>query len=136
MSAASPVRNVELALDLADFGAVTLRVSVSGPALTVRVSAERADTVHALQRERDALTDALEQAGYDAEIVAIDMRPQSAGGAATPAPGAAAAFGGFLDDADSRRFDQGRPRPRPPRSDADTDSADRIGDRRAGLLYV
>jgi hypothetical protein len=69
-----PVRDVALKLEVPDHGALNVRMSLNGRALTIRLSAERDETAHRLRHDRDALSHLLRQAGYDANIVAIEGR--------------------------------------------------------------
>jgi hypothetical protein len=98
----SPVRVLNVRVDLQGHGAVHVRLALRGDALSLRVRADSEEIVDKLRQEQARLSDALSAAGYDPEIVAIDARKaetplfsrndptNAAGGNASPADHGAA----------------------------------------------
>jgi chemotaxis protein MotD len=69
----SPVKMLTLHLDPPDLGAVTVKMRLTGDAVEIRLSADRAETAQLLKSERSALTDIMQSAGYKFDIAAIDQ---------------------------------------------------------------
>lgn len=74
-----PVRILRLQLQPEELGLVTARLRIVGGVLELRLTADRQQSVEALQRDRDGLIESLRQAGYKAEIASIEFsRPPAA----------------------------------------------------------
>ncbi len=116
-----PVRDVAVKLDIPDHGVLNVRMSLQGNALTVRLNAEREETAHRLRHDRDALSHLLRQAGYDANIVAIEGKRPAAALTQHAPPQTASAPGGHQtgsggassgsEQRDAHAFDQQPQRP-------------------------
>ncbi len=85
---AEPVRTIVLNLDMREYGALDLRISLRGSSVSVQLKAERAETAQALARDDASLRDLLHRAGYDVQQLQVDRRD-----AAQPRSGDAATFG-------------------------------------------
>ncbi len=134
--ALAPVREIALNLDLGALGGLTVRMTITGQSLTVRLTAEHDEAVHALHRDRAALEHILERAGYDADIVTVGMRAPDP---AASAPGPTAAFDAGVASGDpSGRGGENRPRPQPRSHSEAGDGGDPAGpsDRTVRGLYV
>jgi chemotaxis protein MotD len=77
-----PVRILKVALDPAELGHVTVNLRLAGETLDMTVTAERAETVSMLDRDRHLLSRMLEASGYSANDVTI----QSASTTLQPTP--------------------------------------------------
>jgi chemotaxis protein MotD len=71
-AADKPLRMLTLELDPPNLGAVTVRMRMAGDAVEIRLTADKLETMHMLQKERGALSDAMQSAGYTFDIAAID----------------------------------------------------------------
>jgi hypothetical protein len=76
--ASTPVRIVAVTLDTAEHGALDVRMSLSGDALTVHLRCERRETAESLRNDSAALGDLLRSHGYDATIVRVETRHTAA----------------------------------------------------------
>jgi flagellar hook-length control protein FliK len=77
----SSLKTLDLQLDPQDLGAVSIRLNLSATGLTVEVQASQAATADLLEKDRRALTDGLNGAGYAVSGVEISFAPSN--GAAT-----------------------------------------------------
>lgn len=68
------VKVLNLELKPANMGSVTVRIALKDNAITVHLEAQRAETLAVIEREREALTNALTSAGYS--IDSITAAPQ------------------------------------------------------------
>ena len=66
-----PLRILKLALEPPELGRVTIRLRLTGRALDVTVTAERAETASVLDRDRHLLSKILSASGYSAEDIKI-----------------------------------------------------------------
>lgn len=83
---AGPVlRVLEIQLEPAELGTVSVRMSLRGNALEVHLAADRADTARLVQQDRDALSDRLQAAGYAVDALVIQAKETDRAGAAPPA---------------------------------------------------
>ncbi len=94
--ATGPMRTIAITLDTADHGALDIRMTLKGRALTVHLKADRAETADALTRDKASLHDLLHRAGYDADIVKIDRRDAQALPIADPARAQQQQLGGSM----------------------------------------
>ena len=107
-----PVRILTLQLDPPDLGAVTVKMRLTGDAVEIRLTADSAETTQLLQRERTALSDIMQSAGYKFDIASIDQsrstdtnagagqqQPQSDQRQSSPQPNG----GSQINDANSER---------------------------------
>lgn len=81
LPAGGAVRVMTLRLDLPDHGSVHVRMALRGDAMSLNLSADRAETAKRLDHDRDRIERALQAGGYDADIRAVDVRraePQAA----------------------------------------------------------
>lgn len=67
-----PVRMMTLELDPPNLGSVTIKMRLAGDSVEVHLTADRLETTNLLRRERGALSDAMQSAGYSFDIAAID----------------------------------------------------------------
>ncbi len=144
------VKVLNLELKPANMGAVTIRIALKDNAIVVHLEAQRSETLQVIERERQALTNALAAAGYSVD--GITAAPQgdagrSLGGAfaglgqpgSTAQQGAAFGAGQGLasssgGEGGSAQAGGGHPSHRPPPDDNDTGGG---GVRRGGDgLYV
>ena len=106
-AASEPVRAVTLNLDMREYGAVDLRISLKGNAVSIQLKADRAETADALARDDASLREVLHRAGYDTQQLQIDKRDTAGprgGDAATSAsqqPAGGAGSGASSGHADS-----------------------------------
>lgn len=68
-----PVRILRIQLQPEELGLVTARMRIVGGVLELRLTADKAQSVEILQRDRDGLLDSLRRAGYTAEIASIEF---------------------------------------------------------------
>jgi flagellar hook-length control protein FliK len=68
-----PLKVLEIALDPADLGTVTVRMHLAGDALRLHVTAERSETAALLDRDRDRLAKVLHAAGYKLDAVSLHI---------------------------------------------------------------
>jgi chemotaxis protein MotD len=68
------LRVLEIQLEPAELGTVSVRMSLRGSALEVHVAADRADTARLVQQDRDILSDRLQAAGYTVDRLLIQAR--------------------------------------------------------------
>lgn len=73
----APVRIVELALQPASLGALSITLRLTGAGLRVTVSASSRETAELLREDREALAALIEGAGYDASEVIVSHRPST-----------------------------------------------------------
>lgn len=66
---------VEVRLDLPEHGVLHVRMTLAGGALSLRLRADRDETVHRLRHDRDELSAILTRAGYTADVLTIQSRP-------------------------------------------------------------
>jgi chemotaxis protein MotD len=71
---AQVLRVLEIRLEPAELGTVSVRMSLRGSALEVHVAADRADTARLVQQDRDVLADRLQAAGYSLDTLVIQAR--------------------------------------------------------------
>lgn len=78
----SPVKVLHIQLQPAELGTITVRMSLHDGELRVHLDADRHETAHRLQNDRDALSSVLRSAGYRIDGVAIQFAGSdtSAGG--------------------------------------------------------
>jgi hypothetical protein len=134
--AGGPTRTVDMAIDLPDLGRVTLRVWLNDSALRLRMTAGNAEAVRRLQDERAALTTMLRVAGYEPDVLPVNVQAPDgfagmAGGQSAPGSGAQAnsTSGGASGGAPGWTLDgetQG----------SNAEAVDPGGDVRLGALYV
>lgn len=74
-SSEGTVKVLSLELKPANLGAVTVRIALKDNAVTVHIEAQRHETLAVIEREREALTGALQSAGYSVD--GITAAPQS-----------------------------------------------------------
>ena len=127
---------MEIRLDLAEHGALHVRMTLAGSALSLRLRADREETVHRLRHDHDELSAILTRAGYSADVLTIQSRPaegaslsqsmQSGGQQAATGDGAAH---GQREQRQSQQQTSGSPKQNP------DDHAPRR-DRPSGGLYV
>jgi chemotaxis protein MotD len=67
-----PVRMMTLELDPPNLGTVTIKMRLAGDSVEVHLTADRVETTNLLRKERGALSDAMQSAGYSFDIAAID----------------------------------------------------------------
>ena len=81
-------RVMQVALEPAELGVITVRMQLAGDTLRLHVSAERGGTASLLERDRDQLAKVLHSAGYDIENVTIriDADRSAAGGPQSTSP--------------------------------------------------
>jgi hypothetical protein len=72
------VKVLNLELKPANMGAVTIRIALKDNAIVVHLEAQRSETLQVIERERQALTNALSAAGYSVD--GITAAPQSEAG--------------------------------------------------------
>jgi hypothetical protein len=142
VAAGGPVKVLTVRLDLADRGALDVRMIADGSALTIHVRTEKDETARHLHNDRDELTSLLRGAGYDANIATIESRRADAGPGPSGQPAAAGPAGTPNGDQGGGAFQEPRQQGREggtfPFSDQretshDTSKSDGRG---AGLLYV
>ncbi len=80
-ASSASLKTLDLQLDPQDLGAVSIRLNLSATGLTVEVQASQIGTADLLEKDRRALTDGLNGAGYTVSGVEISFAPSS--GAAT-----------------------------------------------------
>lgn len=80
-----PLRILKVALEPPELGRVTIRLRLTGRALDVTVTAERAETASALDRDRHLLSKILTASGYSAEDIKVHA-PAPSLSAAAPTP--------------------------------------------------
>jgi hypothetical protein len=142
VAASGPVKVLTVRLDLADRGALDVRMIADGSALTIHVRTEKDETARHLHNDRDELTSLLRGAGYDANIATIESRRADAGPAPSgqpAAPGPASTPNGYQGGgAFQEPRQQGREGGTFPFSDQRETSHDtsKPDSRGAGLLYV
>lgn len=102
-----PMRVIVVALDPAELGRVTVRLRSDGDALSVQVTAERAETSALLQREHHLLKDILGAHGQF-EDVAVQVQPASTAQSAGAPAGFDAARGGPFPQFSSGQGEGGR----------------------------
>jgi flagellar hook-length control protein FliK len=73
----SSLKTLDLQLDPQDLGAVSIRLNLSATGLTVEVQASQVATADLLEKDRRALTDGLNGAGYAVSGVEISFAPSS-----------------------------------------------------------
>ncbi|MEJ0051809.1 MAG: flagellar hook-length control protein FliK [Methylovirgula sp.] len=71
------LKTLNLQLDPQDLGAVSIRLNLSATGLTVEVQASQIGTADLLEKDRRALTDGLNGAGYTVSGVEISFAPSS-----------------------------------------------------------
>ncbi len=76
----SSLKTLDLQLDPQDLGAVSIRLNLSATGLTVEVQASQAATADLLEKDRRALTDGLNGAGYAVSGVEISFAPSNGTG--------------------------------------------------------
>jgi chemotaxis protein MotD len=78
----SPVKVLHIQLQPAELGTITVRMSLHDSELRIHLDADRRETAHRLQTDRDALSSVLRSAGYRVEGVSIQVAgaDASAGG--------------------------------------------------------
>jgi hypothetical protein len=141
VAAAGPVKVLTVRLDLAESGALDVRMVADGSALTIHVRTEKDETARRLHNDRDELASLLRGAGYDATIATIESRRTDAGAPPSgqpAAPGPAVTSQGDQGGAFQEPRQQGRgghafPFAGERETSHDTSKPDGRG---AGLLYV
>jgi flagellar hook-length control protein FliK len=73
----SSLKTLDLQLDPQDLGAVSIRLNLSATGLTVEVQASQVATADLLEKDRRALTDGLNGAGYTVSGVEISFAPSN-----------------------------------------------------------
>jgi hypothetical protein len=144
------VKVLNLELKPANMGAVTIRIALKDNAIVVHLEAQRSETLQVIERERQALTNALSAAGYSVDGITAAPQGEAGrslggafGGLGNPGPtaqqgpssgqgqGLAGSSGGQGGSAETGG---GHPSYRPPPDDKDTGGG---GIRRGGDgLYV
>jgi chemotaxis protein MotD len=81
------LRVLEIQLEPAELGTVSVRMSLRGSALEVHVAADRADTARLVQQDRDILSDRLQAAGYSLDTLVIQARDPDRAAALSAASG-------------------------------------------------
>jgi hypothetical protein len=74
---------MEIRLDLPEHGALHVRMTLAGGALSLRFRADRDETAHRLRHDRDELSAILTRAGYSTDVLTIQSRPADS---AAPSP--------------------------------------------------
>jgi hypothetical protein len=69
-----PIRMLEVALDPAELGRVTVRMRLTGRTLELNVTAERAETASLLERDRHLIGKILEAGGYSADEIRVQTQ--------------------------------------------------------------
>jgi hypothetical protein len=142
VAASGPVKVLTVRLDLADRGALDVRMIADGSALTIHVRTEKDETARHLHNDRDELTSLLRGAGYDANIATIESRRADAGPGPSGQPAAPGPGGTPNGDQGGGAFQEPRQQGREggtfPLSDQRETSHDtsKPDGRGAGLLYV
>lgn len=75
-----PVRMMTLELDPPNLGSVTVKMRLAGGSVEVHLSADRLETTQLLRQERGVLSDAMQSAGYNFDIAAIEHARAPDGG--------------------------------------------------------
>jgi hypothetical protein len=141
VAAAGPVKVLTVRLDLAESGALDVRMVADGSALTIHVRTEKDETARRLHNDRDELASLLRGAGYDATIATIESRRTDAGALpsgqpATPGPAVTSQGdqgGAFQEPRQQGRGGHAFPFAGERETSHDTSKPDGRG---AGLLYV
>jgi hypothetical protein len=141
VAAAGPVKVLTVRLDLAESGALDVRMVADGGTLTIHVRTEKDETARRLHNDRDELASLLSGAGYDATIATIESRRTDAGAPPSgqpAAPGPAVTSQGDQGGAFQEPRQQGRGGHAFPFADQRETSHDtsKPDGRGAGLLYV
>jgi chemotaxis protein MotD len=143
-----PTRILSLKLDPPEYGTLTLRIQLTGKALSVQLHSDREATVRLLSRDREQLSATLAAAGYDGKVSVVSVPRSDSGASATSDQFAAPAPHGGFGTAASQGGGSGEgsrpPAPRPPEQNSpppDGRSRDQhepnAQDRRSsGALYV
>ncbi len=140
-----PVRVLHVRLDPPEYGAVTVRMTLHGTALSLQIRADRETTAEALRHDKEKLADVLRADGYDTDVTLIDTRRDMTAARIDPASMSKAGGGGDAGAlADQSRGDS-RSASRDPR-DGGSDTSpyslegkpdgSPVPDPRAGALYV
>jgi chemotaxis protein MotD len=69
----SPVKVLHIQLQPAELGTITVRMSLHDSELRIHLDADRRETAHMLQTDRDALSSVLRSAGYRVDGVSIQF---------------------------------------------------------------
>jgi flagellar hook-length control protein FliK len=80
----SPVRVLNIQLQPADLGVVTIRMSVKDQTLRLDLEVGRGETAHLIQRDRETLSALLRSAGYVIDGVQVRVADQAALSAQSP----------------------------------------------------
>lgn len=75
----APLRVLQVQLQPAELGIVTISLSLKADALELHIDAMRADTADLLRRDREVLSDLLRQTGYDVDTVSVRVADPDAG---------------------------------------------------------
>jgi hypothetical protein len=142
VATSGPVKVLTVRLDLADRGALDVRMIADGSALTIHVRTEKDETARHLHNDRDELTSLLRGAGYDANIATIESRRADAGPGPSGQPAAPGPAGMPNGDQGGGAFQEPRQQGREGRAFPFADQRETSHDtsksdgRGAGLLYV
>lgn len=142
------IRTLVIKLDPPDYGALTIRIKLTGKTMAVQFHAARSETARLLNDDRDKLSAAIETAGHDLDISIVGSAP-------TPAPPSSSmdqswlpgSSGGSIGSQLANPEGERRFAPPPahpfgddrqfPHKDRDRDSHEaKPQDRRTGALYV
>jgi hypothetical protein len=88
------VEAVEVRLDLPEHGALLVRMTLVGSALSLRLRADREETVHRLRHDRDELSAILTRAGYTTDVLTIQSRPADGAAPSQSMPSGGSQAGG------------------------------------------
>lgn len=94
-----PVKTLNLELEPASLGTVTITLNLSAGGLDVRLAASQSSTMNLINKDKDSLSDQLRQSGYSLAGVAVTLSGQDESsvannGSATQDPGGQAASQG------------------------------------------
>lgn len=74
LSTDGAVKVLQIELKPASLGAVTVRIALKDNAVTVHLEAQRADTLEAIERDREALAGSLRSAGYTVDSITSSVQ--------------------------------------------------------------